>query len=291
VPGYRRPVSIVIPCYNEESNLQYLANTLASVQATLQEEYEVHFILVDDSSADGTWEALQSIFGSRPNYSMLRHPQNLGVAAAILTGIRHAKSEIVCSIDCDCTYDPHELQGMLPMLADNVDLVTASPYHPLGKVRNVPPWRLTLSKTASFLYRQILTQKIATYTSCFRVYRRSTIVKLNLKETRFLGLAELIGMLDLQGSKIVEYPTTLESRLLGHSSMKVLRTIRGHLGLIVHLLLLRITGAGESAKLKNNGRFSLDGSKNSELDRQKPNDENSAQALAGNQVVSLKQTE
>ncbi|MDX6709138.1 MAG: hypothetical protein QOH96_154 [Blastocatellia bacterium] len=60
------------------------------------------------------------------------------VAAAILTGVGNSNTEIVCSIDCNCTYDPHELGEMIPKLVPGVDLVTASPYHPLGQVRNVP---------------------------------------------------------------------------------------------------------------------------------------------------------
>lgn len=136
-PAERIPVSVVIPCYNEELILPYLANTLASVEAHLT-TYAFTFIFVDDHSSDGTNEALHRIFGDRPNCIIVRHATNQGVAAGIVTGIQRATTEIVCSMDCDCTYDPHELQHMIPLLADDVDLVTASPYHALGKVRNVP---------------------------------------------------------------------------------------------------------------------------------------------------------
>ena len=83
-----------------------------------------------------------------PGCSTIRHPENRGVAAAIMTGIRNAPTEIVCSIDCDCSYDPSTLARMIPLL-QNADMVTASPYHPQGSVRNVPGWRLVLSKTLS----------------------------------------------------------------------------------------------------------------------------------------------
>jgi dolichol-phosphate mannosyltransferase len=121
-----------------------------------------------------------------------------------------------------------------------VDLVTASPYHPEGEVRNVPSWRLSLSKTASFLYRQVLRQRLYTYTSCFRVYRRSIVAEIKPREGGFLGVAEMLGRLDLGGSKIVEYPATLEVRLFGRSKMKVSRTIAGHLGLLLRLLAMRV---------------------------------------------------
>jgi polysaccharide deacetylase family protein (PEP-CTERM system associated) len=238
---HRTPVTIIVPCFNEELILPYLANTLRSVETTLKSTYELHFIFVDDGSTDGTFKSLQSLFGAWPNCAFLRHEENLGVAASILDGIRHAATEIVCSIDCDCTYDPHELSNMIPLLADDVDLVTASPYHPQGRVRNVPAWRLSLSKGASFLYRHVLSQRLYTYTSCFRVYRREAMVNLRVLQTGFLGIPEMLGKLDLRGAKIVEYPATLEVRLFGHSKMKVLKTIAGHLRLMVKLLALRAT--------------------------------------------------
>ena len=143
-------------------------------------------------------------------------------------------------MDCDCTYDPHEFGRMIPLLTDGVDMVTASPYHAQGTVRNVPAWRLGLSKSLSRLYRLVLHQRLATYTSCFRVYRRSAAAKVELKNTGFLGVAEMLGWLDLRGAKIVEFPTTLEVRMIGRSKMKVLRTIAGHLGLLVRLSAQRI---------------------------------------------------
>ncbi len=236
----RTPVSIVVPCFNEESILPYLANTLKSVEANLAADYELHYIFVDDCSTDKTSEVLGNLFGSWPNCTFVRHKRNLGVAAAILNGIRHAETEIVCSIDCDCTYDPHEMRGMIQLLAEDVAMVTASPYHPQGRVRNVPGWRLSLSKGASFLYRLTLRQRLYTYTSCFRVYRRSAVVDLRLTEKGFLGVAETLGRLDLRGAKVVEYPTTLEVRLFGQSKMKVIRTIGGHLQLLTRLLALRL---------------------------------------------------
>ena len=242
LPGNRTPVSIVVPCYNEELILPYLANTLRSVEKQLRQKYAVTFILVDDGSKDHTWEDIQKTFGNKPGFELCHHEVNQGVTAAILTGIRRAKTEIVCSMDCDCTYDPHELAKMIPLLEGGVDLVTASPYHPQGHVRNVPGWRLRLSKSASWMYRRVLRQKLYTYTSCFRVYRRSAVLKLKVLRTNFLGIAEMVGKLDLQGSKIIEYPATLEVRMLGRSKMKTLRTIFGHLRLMTGLLVSRLRG-------------------------------------------------
>lgn len=228
----RLPVTVVVPVFNEELVLPYLANTLDEVLRDLSDRYDLHFVFVDDGSTDSTWESLHRLFGAHPRHEFVRHDCNRGVAAAILTGIEHARTEVVCSIDCDCTYDPRQLAAMIPLLTDGVDMVTASPYHPDGEVLNVPAWRLSLSKTLSFLYRRVLNNRLSTYTACFRVYRRSAMQGMVLRNGGFLGVAEMLGRLDLQGARIAEYPAVLEVRMLGHSKMKVLRTILGHLRLL-----------------------------------------------------------
>ncbi len=241
-------ISVVIPCYNEESALPYLANTLRSVEAELSENYQPNFIFVDDCSKDNTFNKLQELFGQKENVEIVRHETNQGVAAGIMTGLQAATTEIVCSMDCDCTYDPHELSKMIPLLTDDVDMVTASPYHKTGGVRNVPEWRLFLSKGASWLYRRTLRAKLATYTSCFRIYRRSSVIELPIEEKGFLGVAEMLGRLDLSGGKIVEFPSVLEVRLFGFSKMKTVRTIFGHLKLLSRLAKLRVKSNKNSLK-------------------------------------------
>ena len=112
----RTPVTIVVPCFNERPALPYLANTLDSVGKLLGRDYVLSLIFVDDGSDDGTWEVLNRLFGNRENCRLVQHPRNLGVAAAILTGIRHANTEIVCSIDCDC----------VPSIKEGAILISAS---------------------------------------------------------------------------------------------------------------------------------------------------------------------
>jgi polysaccharide deacetylase family protein (PEP-CTERM system associated) len=239
-PGGSQAVSVVVPCFNEEAALPYLANALAQVTRELAGPYDLRFLFVDDGSSDGTLAALHRLFDEWPNATVIAHQHNRGITAAILTGMRAASTDVVCSIDCDCTYDPRRLGDMIPLLTDRVDLVTASPYHPQGSVRNVQGWRLVLSRSASGLYRLVLRQKLHTYTSCFRVYRRSAVLALDLRDEGYLGLVELIGKLDLAGGRVVEYPTVLEARLLGRSKMKVARNVVRHLGQLTRFALLRL---------------------------------------------------
>ncbi|MFO1120221.1 MAG: DUF3473 domain-containing protein [Rhodospirillales bacterium] len=228
-PGTRLPISVVVPCYNEEATLGYTANTLRAFADAVRGQFEISYVFVDDGSHDATWQRLNELFGGRPDCVLVRHPVNRGVAAATLTGIASSRCEVVCAIDCDGTYDPLQLREMVPMLKPDVDLVTASPYHPKGRVLNLSAWRLVLSKGLSVLYRVFHRHKLYTYTSCFRVYRRSSVKDITLRNERFVGIMEILSRLDARGGRIVECPAVMEVRLLGRSKMKVLKTIWGHL--------------------------------------------------------------
>lgn len=237
----RTKVTVVIPCYNEEDTLSYLRGTLASFRDK-NPQLDLSFVFVDDGSKDATWKVLNELFGGDPTCTLVQHPKNRGIAAATMTGIAAAKDEIVCGIDCDCSFDPHTLADMIPLLTDDVDMVQASPYHPKGGVVNVPAWRLALSRNLSRIYRRVLNHKFASYTACFRVYRRSRIKDIRLDDEGFLGIAEMFIRLDQTGAHIVEFPTVLESRLIGVSKMKTVRVIRAHLNMLKRL----ITGTMDS---------------------------------------------
>jgi len=242
-------ITLIVPLFNEVESVGLLASSLSNLKRALEADarHVLHLRLVDDGSTDGTLAALQQTFATWQNLEILRHPSNQGIAAAIMTGLHSAQTEIACSLDADCTYDPLTLVPMLERLTDGVDLVTASPYHPEGMVLNVPRWRLWLSKAASRLYRLALGLPLHTYTSCCRVYRRSAVVDLELRHGGFQGVAELLVLLALRGGKIVEQPAVLSVRRHGKSKMRLLRTILGHLSLIVRTCRLRAGAAAANA--------------------------------------------
>jgi len=235
----RKPVTILIPCFNEGSSLPYLARALEELKIQGRDKYSFIFLFLDDCSSDDTVSKLQDLYSEEENCKIVRHDQNMGIAAALHTGFKFSETEIVCSIDADCSYDPLDLLEMIPLLKDGVDMVTASPYHLKGNVLGVPGWRLILSKTLSNIYHVMLNHKMSTYTSCFRVYRRSSVSDINITRGDFRGIIELLARLDFCGGKIVEYPTTLQSRIFGFSKMKVLRLILGHLKLLFELMSIK----------------------------------------------------
>src|SRR5690606_28488425 len=117
---------------------------------------------------------------------------------------------------------------------------TASPYHPEGSVGQVPGWRLWLSKACSRLYRLIMRNKLHTYTSCFRVYRKSALESLPEVQPGFAGITEMLVHLDRQGLRILECPAHLDLRLEGASKLRVLPTMLCHLKIVSREIIMRL---------------------------------------------------
>lgn len=237
--GNQQSVSIIIPCFNESEGIAALKTRLLPVVQRLRLVRSVELVFVDDGSSDDTFFKLQQNFGSQAQ--ILRHQRNKGICAAINTGFVNSTGEIVCTVDSDCTYDPQDLLPLLDLLADGVDIVTASPYHPKGAVNNVPAWRLVLSKGLSQIYRIVLPKKLYTYTSMFRAYRREVLEEVAVTYPGFLGLVEVLVEAILRGYAVVEYPTELSRRAFGQSKLRVAKVTFSHLKYIGQLMFRRLT--------------------------------------------------
>lgn len=238
-------MAIIIPCCNEAESLPALVASLQRLQAALEARFRTQLIFVDDGSQDSTHELLQQIYAGRQDVTIAKHSANRGIAAAIATGCGCTDAETIASLDADCTYEPVEtILRLVDRLTDEVAMVVASPYHPCGEVVGVPRWRLALSKAASRCYRLLLRNKLHTYTSCVRVYRRSAVATLPATQGGFVGIVELLWLVDRRGGKIEEAPAVLRVRAYGQSKMRLLRTIVDHALLLTRAAMRRVLDLG-----------------------------------------------
>ena len=235
----REKVCIIIPLCNEEASLLHLGTSLRDVKAKLNDDFNVCFVLVDDGSIDNTLKLLPSVIPLGAQYTVVVHQTNKGVGAACRSGFLHAwNADFVCTIDADCTYGPEHLVRMVAEVrGGTADVIVASPYHPEGTIEGVQPWRLTLSKQCSRLYRMASPLKLYTYTSMFRVYRGAVVRDVRFQSDDFISAVEILLSAVAQGYRVSEVPLTLHRRLAGVSKMRVLSTICGHVKLLVECLL------------------------------------------------------
>jgi len=239
---YPMRISIIIPAYNEAEGVEQNARSLMPIVARLREDHEVEVIYVNDGSKDDTYALLQAQFAGQPGIIIETHSVNRGLGAALRTGFARATGDILITTDFDGTYAYDTLPDILAQfLRDNVDIVTASPYHPLGKVDGVPRFRLMFSFGASLLYRLLVKRGIYCWTALFRVYRRQVIQAVPFTSNDFLAGTELLVNALRSGFTVSEFPATLHVRTYGQSSMKVARVTRAHLGFQAAILWSRLT--------------------------------------------------
>ncbi len=222
-------VSLIIPLYNEAEGIAQLAEKLSPVQAKLTERGGFELILIDDGSTDDTYARLQKAF---PSARILRHEKNRNLGAAIRTGAESAKCDWLVFLDSDCTYSPEIVFSLVRQLEEGAGLSTASPYHYLGKVEGVPPYRLFLSRTLSWLYQINLMSSVFTYTAMVRAFPRTLYPRIRSERNDFSAVAEMMIQAILLGVDVREVPTTLRVRRYGTSKMKLLHTIWAHCGLL-----------------------------------------------------------
>lgn len=227
-------LSIVVPCCNEVDNVPKLAAELMPVAAELARTQSVEVVFVDDGSTDGTWLALHSAFGEGRAPAGVavcfeRHPVNRGLGAAMRTGFQASSGALVVSTDADGTYKFDTIPGLLACFQPDVDIVTASPYHPGGGIQDVPAYRIVLSQGASALYRVLVDWRVHTWTCLYRGYRREVLDRITFESDGYLAGTELMVKAMLAGFRVAEFPAVLFSRVAGASKAKLIRTIRAHL--------------------------------------------------------------
>ncbi|MFX1259216.1 MAG: glycosyltransferase family 2 protein, partial [Promethearchaeota archaeon] len=211
-------ISIIIPIYNEENSIN---NVIRRIPSNLNHE----ILLVDDGSTDSSIKKVKKI---KDKYiKIIKHGQNKGYGAALLTGFNHANGEIIITIDSDGQHDPQEIPRLIkPIISNEADVVIGSRY--LGKIHYSIPFHI---KIGEYFIKKILkifyNQEIANNQSGFRAFRKSLLT--HFKEFYDCGMAFstelLLKTLELQ-KKIIEVPISLKPRIYGTSYVNLFKILK-----------------------------------------------------------------
>ena len=110
-------VSIVCPCYNEEAMLPLYYAAMREIVFSRLKDYEFELILINDGSKDKTLSILRALAEADERVKYISFSRNFGKEAAMYAGLRHAKGEFVCVMDCDLQDPPEMIASMLERLA------------------------------------------------------------------------------------------------------------------------------------------------------------------------------
>ncbi|MCK4777306.1 MAG: glycosyltransferase family 2 protein [Actinomycetia bacterium] len=214
--------------YNEEENV---ISTIEKIAGALQVYPEWELLIIDDGSSDNTKELAEKEAEKNSSVKVISYSPNQGRGKAPRVGFKNAAGDIIVTTDADLSYSPEHIIKMVEALQkdSSLDIVIGSPYKKGGKVKNVPLFRLLLSKYGNKFLSFIMPGKLSTFTGILRAYRRQVVKTLELEATDKDIHLEIISKAIALGYKIEEIPAVLEARRRGKSKFKLTSTVISHI--------------------------------------------------------------
>ena len=212
-------VWVTVPTLDEVENLEPL---IQRIRAAVD---DVHILIVDDGSADGTAERAEALGSELRGIEVLRRPRKMGLGSAYRAGhaIGIARGyDVMIQIDADLSHDPGALPDLLAAVARGADLAIGSRYVPGGSVPNWPKRRLLLSVWGNRYAGFMLRMPVRDSTAGYRAYRASILRAMDIESTHSTGYAFQIEMTYRAlraGGHIEEVPIAFTDRVRGTSKM------------------------------------------------------------------------
>lgn len=221
-------LTVVVPTYNEASNLEELVDHLFALPIP-----SLRLVIVDDNSPDGTGaladELAQRYNRLKTRIAVIHRPVKSGLGTAYVSGFRRALldgADFVLQMDADFSHNPAYITQMLGVIcATGMDVVIGSRYVPGGTLdKNWSQWRNLLSWGANLYCRIVLKIRVRDMTSGFKLWQRSALQTIELDTIRSNGYifqVEMAYLSEKLGFRIIELPIHFEDRRIGQSKMDV----------------------------------------------------------------------
>ncbi len=221
VPVSSHPVdvSVLVPAKDEAENLPLFLELCAQTFRDRPERYEV--IVVDDGSADGSWDLLQKLRATHPFLRYARHRARRGIADALRTGYLQARSDILVFFPADLQFKPEDIPRLVaPILANESDMVTG---YKMGKYE-----KAFVSRIYNWLSRALFDVRVKDLNNV-KAYRREIM---DLQPSRPDWHRYMIVLAAQQGFTVSEIPVPLYPRHAGKSKFGIGRIPIGVLDML-----------------------------------------------------------
>ena len=206
-------LSVILPTYNERENIVLLVPRILDVLWDVPCEV----IVVDDSSADGTADAVREMAASDARVRLVERPGKAGLASAVFAGAQEARGQFAAIMDADLSHDPEELPDMLARATDGYDVVIGSRYVRGAMFVGQPMTRRMLSVVLNVGTRGLLMLPHNDVLTGFAVCRRELVTAMptHFSSGGFKWLLELLAT--QRGLRVYEWPIVFRDRKAGTS--------------------------------------------------------------------------
>jgi glycosyltransferase involved in cell wall biosynthesis len=200
-------LTVLIPVYNECSTIEEIVGRVQRTGLANQ------IIVVDDMSRDGTRDILKKIVEEkRQGVDVLFHEQNQGKGAAIRTGLRSVRGDVVLVQDADLEYDPRDYPSLLePILDGRADVVFGSRFLG-GPHRVLFFWHYVVNRFLTFLSNVLTNLNLTDMEVGYKVFRRTVLDGVEVRSNRFGFEPEITAKMAKRHARIYEVPISYAGR-------------------------------------------------------------------------------
>jgi len=200
------------------------------------DDFEV--LVVDDGSQDKTGAILDQLCIELPFVRVIHHEKNRGYGAALITGFKNARKDLIFYTDGDGQYDVREIHNLLAELRPNIDLVNGY------KVKRADAWyRIWIGEVYRRAMRAAFRLSIRDVDCDFRLFRRHIFDTIKLESRSGVICVEMAKKFEQAGLRMVEVPVSHYPRMHGSSEFfrvrHLVHTFRGLLKIWWNLVLSR----------------------------------------------------
>ena len=216
---------IVLPTYNEADNISVIIPKIFKQQVRI-ESHELHVLVVDDNSPDGSRHVVEGLMPNYPNLHLITGPkQGLGDAykRGIIWAIDNINPELIFEMDADLQHDPDLISLFITLTHYGFSLVIGSRYAPGGSTPDFSFRRRLISRVGNWMVRFFGgIHRITDCTSGYRCIKAELIQKCDLSYLSTRGYSfqsSLLCELIRNGARVIEIPIIFPDRKIGESKL------------------------------------------------------------------------
>ena len=232
---------VMVPTYNEKENIGILIDKILNLGIK-----DLHIVVADDNSPDGTWRIVEEISKKNKNVHLLLRKTDKGRGAAGRDGFSYCLehgADIVVEMDADMSHDPKYIPELIEGL-ENADLVLGSRRLEGSKEVGRGMIRKIITFGANLYITLMLGIKVMDCNSGFRCFKRKVLEAIKLEKLESKGpsiVQEVLFKAHLKGFKIKEIPITFVNRTRGKSKLGIKQLAAGYF-MVLRLKMRHLAG-------------------------------------------------